>query len=277
MKYLNVGCGETFNPLWKNLDIVSTSPMVMPHNILQSLPFLESSFEVCYSSHLIEHLTQIEAQNLINECFRVLKSGGIIRLVVPDLEAIVRNYLLYLERASEGDAQAASNYDWMMLELYDQTVRKYIGGEMGKYLSNPAIQNKDFILSRIGYEAESYWQKETGQIKRNSLSTKLKSKSLSLIVKKVRIYIAKFFVFLIADNESVRAFEEGLFRNSGEVHRWMYDRFSLKRMLEQSGFVNIKICQAHESSIPDFNSYGLDMIDGRVRKPDSLFIEGIKP
>ena len=275
MKYLNVGCGETFNPLWKNLDIVSTSPMVMPHNILQSLPFLESSFEVCYSSHLIEHLMQVEAQKLINECFRVLKSGGIIRLVVPDLEAIARNYLLYLEKASEGDTQAVANYDWMMLELYDQTVRKYIGGEIGKYLSNPAIENKDFVLSRFGYEAENYLEKEN-HTKQYDLFTKLRSKSLSQIIKKVRINIAKTFVFLFAGDDSLQSFEEGLFRNTGEVHRWMYDRFSLKRILEESGFVDIRICQADESSIPNFNSYGLDMINGKVRKPDSLFIEGFK-
>jgi len=277
MQYLNIGCGVTFDSSWLNVDFFSSSDSVKTCDVRKGLSFSDDYFSVCYSSHVIEHLMQVEAQKLINECFRVLKSGGIIRLVVPDLEAIARNYLLYLKKASEGDTQAVANYDWMMLELYDQTVRKYIGGEMGKYLSNPAIQNKDFILSRIGYEAESYWQKETGQIKGNSLFTKLRSKSLFLLVKKVRIYIAKFFVFLIAGNESVKAFEEGLFRNSGEVHRWMYDRFSIKRMLEQSGFMNIKICQAHESSIPDFNSYGLDMINGRVRKPDSLFIEGIKP
>jgi len=277
MKLVNIGCGNVFHLNWINLDLISCSPNVISWDFRYGIPYNSGDISVCYSSHLIEHLMQVEAKKLVNECFRVLKSSGIIRLVVPDLEAIARNYLLYLEKASEGDDQAASNYDWMMLELYDQTIREYIGGEMGKYLSNPTIQNKDFILSRIGYEAESYWQKKTGQIKGNSLFTKLRSKSLSLIVKKVRIYIAKFFVFLIAGNESVKAFEEGLFRNSGEVHRWMYDRFSLKRMLEQSGFVNIKICQAHESSIPDFNSYSLDMIDGRVRKPDSLFIEGIKP
>jgi len=154
--YLNIGCGDTFDSSWFNVDFSSSSDSVKTCDVRKSLSFSNDYFSVCYSSHLIEHLTQIEAQKLINECFRALKSGGIIRLVAPDLEAIARNYLLYLEKASEGDDQAASNYDWMMLELYDQTIREYIGGEMGKYLSNPTIQNKDFILSRIGYEAESY-------------------------------------------------------------------------------------------------------------------------
>jgi hypothetical protein len=57
-----------------------------------------------------------------------------------------------------------------------------------------------------------------------------------------------------------------------------FDRLSLSRLLAKVGFVDIKICQANESRIPNFNSYYLDVLpDGRVRKNDSLFVEGIKP
>ena len=57
----------------------------------------------------------------------------------------------------------------------------------------------------------------------------------------------------------------------------MYDRYSLKRLLEQVGFIDVRVCRADDSRIPDFNSYGLDMIDGKIRKPDSLFMEAMKP
>ena len=278
MKYLNIGCGESFDSSWANIDITSNSEMVISHNILKGLPLQKYSFDACYSSHVLEHLTKYQAKSLLIECIRVLKADGVIRLVVPDLEAIARNYLSTLERSLSGNVKAQADYDWMMLELFDQTVRDFSGGEMGKYLSRPELPNHEFILSRIGYEAECYWQKQ-----RESLSSppnlieKLRSKNLGWLVQKSRIAIAKFFVLIIAGKESARAFDIGLFRNSGEVHQWMYDRFSLARLLEECGFVNIKICQAHESSIPDFNSYGLDIIDGKVRKPDSLFIEACKP
>ena len=68
-----------------------------------------------------------------------------------------------------------------------------------------------------------------------------------------------------------------MFRESGEIHRWMYDRFSLQRLLNQAGFVEVKVCNADVSSIPAFNSYELDMLDNKVRKPDSLYIEAVKP
>jgi hypothetical protein len=57
----------------------------------------------------------------------------------------------------------------------------------------------------------------------------------------------------------------------------MYDRVSLKRLLEECGFTHVRVCTAYESRIEGFASYGLDIVDGRVRKPDSLFMEAIKP
>jgi hypothetical protein len=56
----------------------------------------------------------------------------------------------------------------------------------------------------------------------------------------------------------------------------MYDRVSLKRLLEESGFTRIRVCSAFESRISGFASFGLDVINGAVRKPDSLFMEAVK-
>jgi predicted SAM-dependent methyltransferase len=277
-KNINIGCGDYFDSSWINLDITSNSAMVISHNILKGLPFQPYTFDTCYSSHVLEHLTQEQAKSLLIECLRVLKSNGIIRLVVPDLEAIARNYLSALERSLSGNVEHYADYDWMMLELFDQTVRDSSGGEMGKYLACSDLPNREFIRTRFGYEAENFWQKQREDLSKQShLIEKLKSKKLGWLVQKLRLAIAKFFITIIAGKESAMAFDIGLFRNSGEVHQWMYDRFSLARLLKECGFVNIKICQAHESSIPDFNSYGLDIIDGKVRKPDSLFIEACKP
>ena len=278
LSYLNIGCGSVFHPSWNNIDSHQNSSLVQVHDIRKGLPFSNGYLQACYSSHVLEHLTQHQAKVLLNECLRVLKADGIIRLVVPDLEAIARNYLSTLERSLTGNVESQADYEWMMLELFDQTVRDFSGGEMGKYLSRPDLPNREFVLSRIGYEAEKFWQKDKENLsKKPSLIGKLRSKKLGWFVQKLRIAIAKFLVLIIAGKESATAFDIGLFRSSGEVHQWMYDRFSLTKLLEECGFVNIKICQAHESNIPDFNSYGLDIIDGKIRKPDSLFIEACKP
>ncbi|MDP4267502.1 MAG: methyltransferase, partial [Bacteroidota bacterium] len=68
----------------------------------------------------------------------------------------------------------------------------------------------------------------------------------------------------------------GKFRLSGEIHQWMYDRYSLSTLLARTGFKEIQIMSAYESKINDWNKFQLDVIDGEIRKPDSLFIEAIK-
>jgi len=71
--------------------------------------------------------------------------------------------------------------------------------------------------------------------------------------------------------------KEGQFRQSGEVHRWMYDRRSLAQLLQECGLVQTHVCGAKETSIPNFNRYMPDIEpDGSTRKPDSLFMGAIK-
>ncbi|WP_103668735.1 methyltransferase domain-containing protein [Pseudanabaena sp. BC1403] len=276
LKLLNIGCGSAFHPTWINIDLVAASPAVQAYDIRKNLPYISNYFDACYSSHMIEHLTLQEAHQVIAEAFRVLKPQGIFRVIVPDLEVITKKYLYALEQVKSGDLQAESSYDWMLLELYDQAVRTFSGGEMGSYLDNCNIKNKDFVMSRIGSAAENYWQSKEIS-KQKSVWDKLKSKNLAWLFQKFRIAIARTLVILVAGKEAHNAFDEGLFRNTGEVHRWMYDRFSLQRMLTQVGFVDIHCCQANESKILDFNTYELDVFDGLVKRPDSLFMEGIKP
>lgn len=273
MNLLNFGCGTIFHPAWVNVDIVSSSPEVRQYDIRKNLPYSDAEFDACYSSHVLEHLKLDEAQKMLMECYRILKPKGIIRIAVPDLESIVREYLNALEAVERGDKEAEANYDWMMLELYDQTVRSFGGGEMARFLLNQHIPNKDFIISRIGVEAQKYWEIKSTQ---KSLWEKITSKKPLWFVQKLRIFIPQIIVALIAGNEASQAFKEGIFRHSGEIHRWMYDRYSLRRYLEQAGFIDVRVCRADESMIPDFNSYGLDITDGKVRKPDSLFMEGVK-
>ncbi|MCK4348852.1 MAG: methyltransferase domain-containing protein [Thermoplasmatales archaeon] len=66
---------------------------VMVRDVRKKLPFDDESVDFIYSSHLIEHLRKDEAEKVLRECFRVLKRDGLIRLIIPDLELMARNYL----------------------------------------------------------------------------------------------------------------------------------------------------------------------------------------
>ena len=65
----------------------------------------------------------------------------------------------------------------------------------------------------------------------------------------------------------------GKFRLGGEIHYWMYDFYSLKKLLQEAGFKDIKKVSPSKSSIPDWNKFELDIINGKVCDPDSLFVE----
>ena len=72
-------------------------------------------------------------------------------------------------------------------------------------------------------------------------------------------------------------FELAPFRTVGEIHQWMYDRYSLGSLLETVGFSQIRIVYAFTSSIPDWEKHQwLDVENGKVRKPDSLIMGAVK-
>src|SRR6266852_2798057 len=69
------------------------SPSILIRDVRKPLPFSDGSVTAVYASHVLEHLYREEGQRLIAESFRVLAPGGILRIVVPDLRAIVEEYL----------------------------------------------------------------------------------------------------------------------------------------------------------------------------------------
>ena len=273
-KYINIGCGSIHHPKWINLDVSPVDPEVLKVDITKGLPFLSNSVDACYNSHVLEHIDRNDAKQFIADCFRVLKPGGIIRIVVPDLEKITREYLRILDFYSREGQLSDFEYDWILLEMYDQTVRDKSGGKMATFLKNVNDENKDYIKNRIGFEANFHNQGER-KVSRNFLeSARIKiTKSWFSI----RIKFAGLFVLFIAGKSAYENYNVGIFRGKGEIHRWMYDRYSLTRLLEQVGFADVRICEASESRIPAFDSYSLDSINNVIRKPDSLFIEGSKP
>ncbi|MBW4649279.1 MAG: methyltransferase domain-containing protein [Kastovskya adunca ATA6-11-RM4] len=279
MNYLNLGCGRRFHPGWTNVDFVSTGENVVAHNLTQGIPFPDNSFEVVYHSHVLEHFPKAAAESFIRECDRVLRPKGVLRVVVPDLEQIARTYLTALEQANQGSQEWQANYEWILLEMYDQTVRSSSGGEMAAYLSQADIPNQEFILKRCGTEAkiliEAARQQQTSSVVPES--------QLKYLLKRLYRFLRypNFRRELLIKSllgKEYNALQIGRFRQGGEVHQWMYDRYSLTRLLKKCGLDSIIQRTATESYIPDWTSFNLDTEpDGNVYKPDSLFIEAIKP
>jgi SAM-dependent methyltransferase len=69
------------------------SAKIFIHDLRRPFPWDDGSVDCVYSSHALEHLTREEGLFVMHECHRVLRPGGIIRFVVPDLRAFVDRYL----------------------------------------------------------------------------------------------------------------------------------------------------------------------------------------
>ncbi|TWU20539.1 hypothetical protein Pla52o_44170 [Novipirellula galeiformis] len=264
--YLNVGCGNCYHPDWTNVDLVASGPEVYQCDLRRGLPYEAEQFAAVYHSHVLEHLTPDNAATMLRDCFRVLRPGGIIRVVVPDLEGIATAYLQTLNEADGGDEKAIANHQWMTLELLDQMTRARSGGLMKLAMENPAQINRDFIRSRIGAEMDP--AKKAKRTWRNRLSRWGRS---------TRKQLAATAVAIVQGRSGRDAFREGNFRDSGEIHRWMYDRVSLARLLREVGFENASVVSANESQIELFDSFELDYVGSSPRKPDSLYMEATRP
>ncbi|MFV9631580.1 MAG: class I SAM-dependent methyltransferase [Methanosarcinales archaeon] len=87
---------------------------IMIRDVSKKLPFDNESIDYIYSSHLIEHLNKEVGEKLLQECFRVLKKGGLFRLIIPDLELFANNYIKEIT-----DTQSSmDNTDFLMSERF---------------------------------------------------------------------------------------------------------------------------------------------------------------
>lgn len=281
MKALNVGCGARFHPAWTNIDVVSQSPQVQVYNCRAGIPFPDNTFDVVYHSHILEHFPKPEVLGFVRECLRVVRPGGILRAAVPDLERLARLYLNAVEKASGGDTRWEPNYDWLMLELYDQTVRTSPGGGMIEYLTRNPLHNEAFLLERFGGEMRRLLQAIKDSSRLESRPAPARTAFVGSVARRLAAFPRAFLLrclLKLLGQDAREALQIGQFRLSGEIHHWMYDRYSLARLLTQGGFVNLRQCGPAESVIPGWASFHLDTEpDGSTYKPDSMYMEAEKP
>ena len=270
MKFVNLGCGSRFHEDWINFDFISNSPFVKQVNLTKGIPLENESIDVVYHSHVLEHFDKSQGEHFIKECYRVLKTGGVLRVVVPDLEQIAINYLQTLNEVLEkNNEENIARYNWAKIELLDQLVREKSGGGMLEIWKQKDLLNENQIVDRLGGEFLRIRKNILASSNQNN--TVSKTRIVDLLKTRVKQYIFDKLKINAAN------LELGNFRNNGEVHKWMYDRYSLQELLFKIGFKEVKIVTAFESGIANWDKYStLDIEDGKIRKPDSLFIEAYK-
>lgn len=82
MRKIQFGCGGNRLIGWENYDY--------DIDISKPLPFLDSIADAVLAEHVLEHISIHDAWNFIEECYRILKPGGFLRLAVPCVSKIFK-------------------------------------------------------------------------------------------------------------------------------------------------------------------------------------------
>lgn len=122
-QYINLGCGQTLTPGFENYDgspsvFLSRFPLLVrvlsalrlingthrgyigfcvEHGVRYAnvcrMPFEDRTIDGIYACHVAEHLRKPELAAMLSESRRCLRSGGWIRLAVPDIKKLSQRYL----------------------------------------------------------------------------------------------------------------------------------------------------------------------------------------
>jgi SAM-dependent methyltransferase len=107
LQYLDVGCGANPHLGLINLDYLWRPGIDVCWDVRKGLPFGNATMRGVFSEHCLEHFPLVRGIELVREFRRVLMPGGTLRLVVPDGELYLRNYVRHLD----GDSSTPFPYD----------------------------------------------------------------------------------------------------------------------------------------------------------------------
>jgi predicted SAM-dependent methyltransferase len=91
-KQLHIGCGNRYIPGMIHVDIRNFPHVDYVTGADKLYMFKDNSIDLIYCCHLLEHFRRSQMHLVLKEWYRVLKSGGTLRLAVPDFEKLVEVY-----------------------------------------------------------------------------------------------------------------------------------------------------------------------------------------
>jgi predicted SAM-dependent methyltransferase len=145
---INMGCGKrNFGKDWIHIDGENYEHLDY-FSITDLSQFTDGSVDLIYASHVIEYFDRENIVPVLNEWYRVLKPGGILRLAVPNFEIMSS---LYCQKKYELDKFLGLLYGKMSMRgkvIYHKTVYDF------ESLSS-------LLIEQIGFNVVKYydWRK----------------------------------------------------------------------------------------------------------------------
>lgn len=92
---LHLGCAGRYLKGYIHIDLADYPHIDYIHDIRILPMFKDASVDLIYASHAVEYFDRVEITEVLKEWYRVLRVGGILRLAVPDFDALIKAYLKY--------------------------------------------------------------------------------------------------------------------------------------------------------------------------------------
>jgi SAM-dependent methyltransferase len=140
--YLHLGCGGVNHDKFVNIDGLPAPHIHYIRSIDDLSPFKDNTVDLIYAAHCLEHFSHRKTSTVLAEWFRVLKPGGILRLSVPDFDAL---YEIYKESGKEIDS---------ILEVL-------MAKQDYKYNFHMTVFNQsslERVLKNVGFQEVRQWQ-----------------------------------------------------------------------------------------------------------------------
>jgi predicted SAM-dependent methyltransferase len=93
---IHLGSGDHYLAGWINIDRDVTMQVDLVADLTHEMPLRSGSIDLIHSEDFIEHIDEAAGKLALRECHRVLRSGGVMRLLTPDLRSIVEE--IYIRR-----------------------------------------------------------------------------------------------------------------------------------------------------------------------------------
>lgn len=156
-KFLNLGSGPRgiVSNSWINIDGFLDTNVHYCCDFNKRLPFNDNTFDGIFCEHVVEHFDYKNGRSLLKECLRILKPGGVIRIIVPDGEKFIKAYfdnpefIVKYKHAESGFQMEAVNA-WFYQRYEHQCIYD------GPYLCDQLIKTGFSKASKTSYRNSTY-------------------------------------------------------------------------------------------------------------------------
>jgi SAM-dependent methyltransferase len=273
--------GHTFLNQWNNLVFAALPgpPLANTRYVdLSTTPlgFADETFDAVYAYHVFEHLPPSHGQRCAQQIFSALKAGGVFRISVPDLETVCRDYLDTLRAASDDSTpRNLVRYRWAVMVIFEQMVRERSGGMMREAIEQGEYDDAQ-LCDLFGDMLRPVVEKAGSVSPRDAADGGVQQRRLSNARRLLRRMYWGARVILGKPRSSVTNRLDP--RVTKEAVQWMYDRLSLRLLLERAGFQDVRRMDHVSSSIPGWSGYDFDRsTKGGYPLDPSVYMEGRKP